>query len=562
VQRTRSLAVLLAVLALPARAQSDLFSRGIDTIPFKLAPGLNSGLALDGAELLPVGSWGAQALLDLNLGILALKQGDQRLGDLIPFRGELHLLGAWQVHARVELSADLPITFHQTSSFSLLTGLGFQQEEPRAAGLGAPRLQGRFQLLRQDEVPIVGLTAIAEVRFPLGDTFSFLSDRGFVFAPRLAVERALGPVRLLLNLGYRFRTAPGQYLNLYVGHEFTAGLGGILALPSLGPTAGNQVLLELNLATPAEAPFTFAQADALKTPLELMLGVRTRLFEHWQLQLSVGRGLGENGYGRESFRFSLGVAYVDLQLADRDGDGIPDDVDQCPDLAETRNGFEDEDGCPDVAPDPDRDGDGVPDAVDRCPDAAGPEDLEGCPDRDGDHVADIVDLCPDAAGPAALQGCPDRDGDQIPDVADACPDQPGPPDLNGCPPPEAEEPVVLESQRIRINDQILFEFGSDRIDPRSLPLLDDVARVLQDNPEVGPVMIEGHTDNIGSRPINLDLSRRRAHSVELYLTSRGVSRERLRSEGYGFDRPVAPNDTPLNRARNRRTEFKLVEAPK
>ena len=183
-------------------------------------------------------------------------------------------------------------------------------------------------------------------------------------------------------------------------------------------------------------------------------------------------------------------------------------------------------------------------------------------DRDGDGVLDVTDKCPDVPGVAALMGCPDRDGDQIPDVADQCPDQPGPPSLNGCPPPDNEEPVVLESERIRINNQILFEFGSDRIDPKSLPLLDDVAKVLKANPEVGPVLIEGHTDNIGSRAINLDLSKRRARSVELYLTSKGVNRERLRSEGYGFDRPVAPNDTPLNRARNRRTEFKLLDEAK
>jgi outer membrane protein OmpA-like peptidoglycan-associated protein len=158
-----------------------------------------------------------------------------------------------------------------------------------------------------------------------------------------------------------------------------------------------------------------------------------------------------------------------------------------------------------------------------------------------------------------LDGCPDRDGDQIADVVDKCPDQPGPPDREGCPPPEDEEDVVLESERIRINNQILFEFGSDRIAPSSFRLLDDVARVLLEHPDVSPVMIEGHTDSIGSRAINLDLSKRRARSVENYLVGKGVVRTRLRSQGYGFDRPLVPNDTPLNRAKNRRTEFKVVD---
>ena len=119
--------------------------------------------------------------------------------------------------------------------------------------------------------------------------------------------------------------------------------------------------------------------------------------------------------------------------------------------------------------------------------------------------------------------------------------------------------MVLESERIRINNQILFEFGSDKIDPRSFKLLDEVAAVLVKNPDVGPVLIEGHTDNVGSREANMSLSKRRAKAVEKYLTTKGIAPKRLRSEGYGFDKPLATNDTPLGRAKNRRTEFKLLE---
>lgn len=119
--------------------------------------------------------------------------------------------------------------------------------------------------------------------------------------------------------------------------------------------------------------------------------------------------------------------------------------------------------------------------------------------------------------------------------------------------------MVLESERIRINNQILFEFGSDRIDPRSYTVLDEVAQVLRANPDVSPVLIEGHTDSIGPRALNLDLSKRRAKAVENYLASKQIDRKRLRSDGFGFDRPLVPNDTPMNRAKNRRTEFKLLD---
>lgn len=515
-----------------SRAQPiDAFSaRGIDLVPFKFTPGMDSGLTLEGGELLNTRSWQLTALVDFNIGILSAKFGNERLGELMPFRTDIHILGAYQLHPRIEVAADIPLVA-QAHNFGLLDAQGFPTTPPAAFGLGAPRLLGRVQILKQSEVPIVGLAGILEVRFPIGGVDSFMSDRGFVFAPRVAVERGIGPVRLLGNVGWRLRTAPGRFLNLYVGQEFTLGGGAIVEIPNFSIFQNNQIIAEVNVATPAEAPFTFTEAEALKTPFEAMVGARTTVGGNWGVQLSVGKGLGETGYGRELLRVALGVSYQHVAEPDSDNDGIPDRVDGCPDQAEDLDGVEDVDGCPE-AKDPDRDGDGVPDKVDACPDQPGLQQLDGCPDRDGD---------------------------QIPDNVDKCPDQPGPPELTGCPPPEDEEEVVLESERIRINNQILFEFGSDRIDPRSFKLLDEVAQVLNKNKDVGPVQIEGHTDNVGSREININLSKRRAKAVETYLIGKGIAAKRLRSEGFGFDRPIATNDTPLGRAKNRRTEFKLLE---
>lgn len=515
-----------------AHAQNvDPFARGIDLVPNKFTPSMESGLALEGGELQSTRSFLLQALLDFNVGILVAKNGNDRLGDLVPFRADLHILGAYQLHSRVEVAADLPITIGQINNFRILEEQGFPQRAPNAAGLGAPRLLGRFQIIKQSEFPVVGLAAALEARVPIGDAFSFLSDRGFVFAPRLAIERIIGPVRLLANVGWRLRTAPGRFINLYVAQEFTLGGGAIVDLPTFGRFQSNQLLGEVSVATPAEAPFTFTESEALKTPFELLIGARTQFAGNWGLQLAVGKGLGENGYGRETIRFSLALTYQHVAEPDDDNDGIPNRVDGCPQVPEDIDGIEDTDGCPEAL-DPDRDHDGVPDKIDACPDTFGLQQFDGCPDRDGD---------------------------QIPDNVDKCPDEPGPADRQGCPPPPEEEQVVLESERIRINNQILFEFGSDRIDPRSLPLLDEVAAVLKKNPDVGPVLIEGHTDSIGSREFNLNLSKRRAKSVENYLLSKDIAAKRLRSDGFGFDRPIAPNDNPLGRAKNRRTEFKLVD---
>lgn len=513
-------------------AANDPFARGIDSVPLKITPTANSGLQLDSAELRPRRSWQLQAIIDLNVSVMALKLGEQRLGDLIPFRTDLRIGGSYQLLERLEVAAELPITVLQVHGFHLLNEQGFPQQPPRAFGLGAPRLMGRFQILRQSEFPILSLAAVLEARLPIGDSFSFMSDRGLVVSPRLAAERRFGPVRVLANGGWRFRTAPGQYLNLYVGNEFLLGAGAIVELPNFKSFSNNQLIGELNLATATEAPFTFRDAEALKTPIELMLGLRSTVAKHWSLLAALGRGLGEAGYGREAFRLVLGVRYEHIPEPDQDNDGIPDVVDQCPELAEDKDGREDTDGCPEDEPILDSDKDGIPDTADGCP---------------------------ESPGPTQLDGCPDRDGDQIPDIADKCPDEMGPPDLAGCPPPEEEEPVVLESERIRIKNQILFEFGSNKIDPRSFPLLDEVAKVLIDNPTVGPVLIEGHTDNVGPRAFNLDLSRRRAKAVEDYLLGKAIKRERLRSEGFGMDKPIVANDTPLNRAKNRRTEFRLVD---
>lgn len=114
---------------------------------------------------------------------------------------------------------------------------------------------------------------------------------------------------------------------------------------------------------------------------------------------------------------------------DSDNDGIPDNEDECPNL----KGLPEYKGCPE----PDADGDGVPDKNDPCPDKAGPVTMNGCPDSDGDGIADHLDKCPDVAGLKDKNGCPetfkDSDQDGIEDKKDDCPYAAGPKEYNGCP---------------------------------------------------------------------------------------------------------------------------------
>ena len=134
-------------------------------------------------------------------------------------------------------------------------------------------------------------------------------------------------------------------------------------------------------------------------------------------------------------------------VADRDGDGILDAADKCPD----EKGIATFEGCPPSVVLVDSDGDGIVDAADACPEEKGTVEYKGCPppvvptDSDGDGIADTADDCPKDKGTVATKGCPDRDGDGIADAVDKCPDEKGIlPD--GCPKPNTytfSEPEMI-----------------------------------------------------------------------------------------------------------------------
>ncbi|MCP3138372.1 OmpA family protein [Pyxidicoccus xibeiensis] len=561
--RLATLAVLLVTVA--ARADHDPFSRGFDAVPVKATAAQHSGIALEGtASGQPVGSFRGALLFDFNWRILALKLGDEKLGDLLPYRLDAHLLFAYQLHERLELAVDLPFTLLQGDNFNLLRDALDAPDFPGAAGvsrttIGDIRLLPRVHLLDREKFP-VGVSLVAEVRLPTGSASSFTGERGVLWAPRLAVEQRFEflpiPFRVLGNVGVRIRPH-AQYLNLLVDDELTLGAGAVAELPNLGRFTDVEGVAEMHLGTPLVRPFNFDQADSLKSPWELLVGARAKVWGNWGLELNVGRGLNlSSGYGREALRVMFALRY-DEKFLDSDGDGVPDVRDRCPMEAEDKDGFQDNDGCMD----PDNDGDGIVDGEDGCPEEKGTKERKGCPERDsdGDGIMDEFDKCPDKPGPKEYDGCPDTDGDEVPDAEDDCPDVFGPPENNGCPfdsPPY----VFVESDRIRIKGNVLFETGSAVIQKRSYPLLDEVATVLRKNPTLGPVLIEGHTDNRGSRALNMGLSDKRARSVLEYLVSRGIDKKRLSSAGFGFDRPISTNDTALGRAKNRRVDFRLVRS--
>jgi OOP family OmpA-OmpF porin len=89
--------------------------------------------------------------------------------------------------------------------------------------------------------------------------------------------------------------------------------------------------------------------------------------------------------------------------------------------------------------------------------------------------------------------------------------------------------------------------------------MDELAKTIQENPQVQKVSIEGHASDEGDDKYNLLLSKARAEAVRQYLVTKGVSAERLSSTGFGESKPLVSNDTPDGREKNRRVEFHITK---
>ncbi len=476
----------------------DPARRDFDVDPSRPAALANGAFAVETAAPQGRGTARAELLLDYTHGLLTLRSGDARVGYLISDRLALHALGSFAL-GPVELGADLPFALVQASDLSLLTSNGATGDlaAPIAStALGDVRLVGKAPLLRGAPLDVA---AGLELRLPTGDGKAFFSD-GLAAQPQVLAGRAVGPVRLDASLGYLFRKS-GQFLQLVAQDGFTYGLAASLPLPALSRITWRAIA---DVAGQLPRGLDLGSAR-YRAPLSVRAGVRARVWRDLAVDLGAGTGLswfGDAGYGRESFRVFAGLRWERL----------------------------------------------VPEA------ARGPEG-----DRDGDGVPDSQDRCPDQPGPAELEGCPDRDGDGVPDIDDKCPDQPGPAKNDGCP-LAPEEPVVeIETSRLSLKDAINFDTGRDTIRPESAHIVGEIAQVLNAHPELKRIRVEGHTDNVGGRGYNLDLSKRRARAVVRALVQRGVAAGRLEPEGYGFERPVESNATALGRAKNRRVEFTILE---
>jgi outer membrane protein OmpA-like peptidoglycan-associated protein len=475
---------------------------------------------------------------------------------------------------RIVLYATLPVNLLMSGTDTPPTGFA----RADGTGLGDVWAGGRIRLFgeRNDVFALaVQATFILPTAMWANANQYYSGDQGLVVHPELLGElRFGGGWRLTMNVGGRIRAVDQSRLltNFNVSHELTGGLG--LSIPIWSDAEGRSVAAQLE-AYGATSFENFANRET--SPLEAILGIRAQPICGFNIGLAGGTGLSR-GYGSPDFRGILSLGWSDSQcpteaapvtveepvIGDIDHDGILDNVDQCPNEPEDVDTFEDENGCPD----PDNDSDGVLDVNDGAPmdpeDPDGFEDTDGVPDPDNDHdgILDAQDRCPleaeDRDGFQDEDGCPEPDNDQdtVVDPNDQCPLAPGRPEDNGCP---RTVRLDTETGTIFILQRVEFATNRDVILDRSFPILVEVAAIMQANPQLRRLRIEGHTDDRGRDAANLDLSRRRAASVIRWLSEHQVEGARMEGWGCGELHPMETNATADGRQANRRVEFHIVD---
>ena len=428
--RRRALPLLaLAAAWLPALAVAADPVPSLDLRGFHAPTDPGSGLSVQPAEAPATGEWNAGLFTSYAYRPVTLQKAP---GNAVPLDVIAHQVssdlvlgvGLWR---RIHVGLDLPVVLYQTGdtpTAAALAAVGSYQVPRQAFGdLG---LDARFTLVRPTGGSLGGfaLALHERVSIPTGDTASFMGEGVAGSETRLLAEYHVSAVGIHAAAGFRARGhseafACGTEVSgcpTRFGNEIPFGLGVSVLPQKLGlDDAGRMTwFLEMNGHLPAGpiAPFKSTPASSLQADA----AIRVALGHDVSLLAAVQAGF--LGLGDAPVRGVVAISWAP-RSHDRDGDGIPDEIDHCPDLPEDFDGFQDHDGCPEL----DNDGDGIPDRVDLCPNE--PEDFDGYQDADG---------CPD----------PDNDGDRIPDVEDACPNEPGPPSpdpkKNGCPLREHDKP--------------------------------------------------------------------------------------------------------------------------
>jgi hypothetical protein len=293
---------------------------------------------------------------------------------------------------RAAVGIDAPFFVWQKGTSSLPSSIVSGGAVP-AIGMGDLALLGKLAVLSNDRQGLragLGISFLGEVTLPTGDRSSFMGDGGTTASLSALGEFALGVGAVRAALGYKLRTEqhfwPQEPGGVSIGDEIPWSVDFVLRPKVLVPAldAGDRQQWEIGVhgALPARpvAPFGLGRpgASVLSTTL-LAAGDRIALGHYRDAYLVVGGDFGlDEALGVPLFRAIVCFGWAP-RSHDRDADGVPDDVDECPDLAEDKDGIQDGDGCPED----DADGDGVLDTQDACPlvpgEASSQAATNGCP---------------------------------------------------------------------------------------------------------------------------------------------------------------------------------------
>ncbi len=385
----------------------------------------------------------------------------------------------------------------------------------QSQGLGDIRLAAKVAmpfLNRRDEVKSgFGMALGAQLSLPTGSPQNFTGDGKLNGGPQLIFDYRFGfGLLLAANAGVWLRPG-GEFGGIKVG-----------SMGSFGVAAEAYVIQRYGISVVGEVygyPSLVKFPDsARQIPAEVLMGIRWQ--SKYGVTITTGGSFGAAcGFGAPAVRLFQSITWQPNKSREQ----------------EEINRLQERD-----SDDPDHDG--LIGDADRCPNAAGPPENHGCPDKDtdGDGVIDREDECPDLpAGPNGKRGCPT---------------------------------AYVKGDEIVILDQVHFATDKDIILPESNMILEEVAKVLVDHPEIREVRIEGHTDVRASDAYNMNLSQRRVNSVMKYLTvNAGIDPSRLTAKGYGHSAPVyddtgcvGPDESlstncKLMTSKNRRVVFRIVK---
>jgi OOP family OmpA-OmpF porin len=523
--------------------------------------------------------------------------------NVVSAQGVLRSSASLALWNRVLVAADVPVAIVQGGQQPPLDGTDFHP--PSSPAMGDIRFDLRGRIFGEFHSPFqLGLTASMYV--PTGSKNAYAGDG----APRVAFSAALGG-RTGRTVGFLWGASGGVLFRAATSQTMiTLGAGAAITFLDERIQVGPELLLVRRVAGDG-LTITNVNPQSTDTSVELLFGAKARLWDG----LFLGAAGGPSpvlDVGTPIARFVTMIGWAPLPAReerpaqrqkltdDRDGDGIRDDVDACPDTKGELQSDPSKDGCP-LA---DRDGDRVLDTDDACPGAAGIRSADpiknGCPkDSDGDDIHDGVDACPNRKGIESTDpkrnGCPpDRDGDGVTDASDACPEVAGPSSVdlkwNGCPddpdgdgirgPDDAcprekgasdQEPrqngcpklVRVTQDEILLKTKIRFRIDgrrkSETIDRVSADLMTEIRDVIEQHPEIQKIEVQGHTDDAGTEAYNLKLSQDRADAVRQWLIDAGIPAEKLVAKGYGLWKPLADNRVNIGRTKNRRVQFIILE---